>query len=501
MVWSWALGTLALHLAVNAFGGYGYHRDELYYIACSEHLAWGYVDQPPFSVAVLWVSRQLFGDSLFALRLLPALSGAAVVGLAGRLAAELGGGRFAQTLACCCVLASPLVVGMNGVFSMNSFDILCWTAAAFLLVRLAKSGESKYWMALGAVLGVGLLNKLSVLWLGAGIIVGILVTAHRSWFLRKEPWIAAAIILAVFSPHLLWQAANGYPTLEFIRNASSGKYAALSPIDLFLQQTLFMNPATLPIWLGGAIYFLVSKGARTFRLLPLIYVTVFAILAINVNSKAEYLGPLIPMLCAMGGVTAEHFIVRRGWAGMRPAIVAIVLLAGSALAPLVLAVLPVDAYVRYAAALGVGATTSEGHAMGVLPQHYADRFGWEEMTTAVANAYHSLQPADREKCAIYCSNYGEAGAIDFFGPRHDLPRAISGHNNYWLWGPRGTTGEVVLRLGGSRDDLLQYYGEVTQVGYHDHPYSMRYESDMPLWLCRNRRSSLSAAWAEFKTFN
>jgi hypothetical protein len=499
--WAFALVKLFVHLGTNLAGGYGFHRDELYYIACSDHMAWGYVDQPPLSIAVLWASRLMFGDSLFAVRLLPAVSGALVVGLTGIITKELGGGRFARTLACCCVLAAPLLLGMDSMFSMNSFDTLFWTAAILVLVRLITSGDRTYWIYLALVLGLGLQNKISVLWLGAGIVTAFVLTSHRTWFLRRDPWVAAAMILALFGPHIIWQVANGYPTLEFIRNASSGKYVALSPVDLLLQQALFMNPLTLPIWVGGIVYFLAGTSARPFRILPIIYMTVFLILAVNVNSKAAYLAPLIPMLFATGGVAVEAFVQRRGWMWMRPALIVAVLASGAALSPLVLAILPVDAYVRYAGALGVGASTSENHEMGLLPQHYADMFGWEEMVADVAKAYGSLTVEEQAQCAIFCGNYGEAGAIDFFGRKHGLPRSISGHNNYWLWGPRGATGAVVIRLGGSEEMLKEYYGEVTRIGFHEHPYSMRYESNMTIWLCKNRRASLAEDWAEFKVFN
>ena len=304
---------LLIHLITNAIGGYGYFRDELYYIACSDHMAWGYVDQPPFSIAVLWLNRLLLGDSIFVLRFLPAVAGAIVVLIAGLITKELGGNKFAQALAACSVIIAPQLLGMNSYFSMNSFDILFWTIALYLLIMIIKWDKEDYWIILGIVLGLGLLNKISVLWLGAGLVVGLLLTPNRTLFLTRKVWFAAGIVLLIFLPHLIWQIVYNFPTLEFIRNATSQKYVAVSPLDMFVQQIMSMHPFTFPVWLAGLIYLLVSKTVKRFRILSIIYLTVFLILVINKNSKAEYLTPLFPMLFAAGSLIIEKLIQRLNW--------------------------------------------------------------------------------------------------------------------------------------------------------------------------------------------
>ena len=493
---------LLIHILTNIFGGYGYVRDEFYYIACSNHMAWGYVDQPPFSIAALWLSRTLFGDTLFALRLFPAVSGALVTGLTCLITREMGGKRYAQVLAALCVMAAPLCLGMDSVFSMNSFDTLFWTLALYLIVLITKTDEKKHWIALGITLGLGLLNKISVLWLSAGLVAGLLLTRHRQALLSRKAWIAAAIALGLFLPHILWQLANGFPTLEFIRNAGSNKYVGLSPLDLFVQQAIFMNPLTFPIWISGVFYVLISKRGRQFVVLPIIYITVFLILAINRNVKAEYLTPLIPMLFAMGALAFEAFTIRFPMRILKPLILVLVGVAGICLSPFVLAVLPVETFISYSKALGVKPTQSENNnSLNRLPQHYADMFGWEEMTAIVAGVYNSLSPEEKTKCAIMCSNYGEAGAIDFFGRRYGLPGAISGHNNYWLWGPRSATGEIVIRMGGSEDALKASYAEVVRAGIFTNGYCMPYENNMTLWICQHRHTPLDVDWARFKSYH
>lgn len=495
-----ALAELFIHLAANIIGGYGYFRDELYYIACSDHMAWGYVDQPPFSIAALWISRLLFGNSLFALRLFPAIAGAIVVALAGLMTRELGGKRFAQILASCSVIFSPLMLGMNSFFSMNSFDILFWTLAFYLIIVILKKDEQKHWLLLGLVLGLGLLNKISVLWLGAGIVVSLLLTPNRKLLLARKVWYAAAIAFLIFLPHIIWQIVYNFPTLEFIKNATLHKYIPISPIVLFFQQTVTMNPVTLPIWFAGLIFFLFSKKVRQFRVLPLIYLIVFLILVINKNSKTEYLSPMFPMLFVLGAFATELFIVRFNWRWLKPTSIGIIIFFGIGFAPFAIAVLPVETYIAYSQKMGITPSTSEKKVLSKLPQHYADMFGWEKMAAAVADAYNTLTPEEKTKCTIFCNNYGEAGAIDFFGRKYELPKAISGHNNYWLWGPRNATGDVVIRLGGSREVMLESYQEVMQAGVFKDEYCMPYENNMSIYICKGRRTPLKDDWTKFKHY-
>ena len=494
------LARLFIHLATNLAGGYGYFRDELYYIACTDHMAWGYVDQPPFSIAVLWLSRLLLGDSLFAIRFVPALAGGMVVVLAGLMTRELGGKRFAQILASCSILVAPLTLAMNSFFSMNSLDILLWTLAFYLIILIMKQDDRKRWILLGIVLGIGLLNKISVLWLGAGLAAGMLLTSHRKILLTPRVWIAAAIALVLFLPHLVWQAHYGFPTLEFIRNATANKYVAVSPWGMFMQQALNMNPVTLPIWCAGLGYFLVSKSVRRFRILPLIYLMVFVILVVNKNSKAEYLGPMYPMLLAIGAFAVEKFILGFNASWLKPVVLTLLILGGIAVAPFAIPVLPVETYIQYAQALGMTPSTAEKKKVGKLPQFYADMFGWEKMAAVVADAYNTLTPEEKAQCAIFGNNYGEAGAIDFFGRKYGLPKAICGHNSYWLWGPRNATGEVVIQLGGSIEAMRESYGEVIQTGTFRDDYCMPYENNLVVCVCKHRRAPLKGGWAEFKHY-
>jgi hypothetical protein len=497
-----AAAKLLIHILTSH--GYGYFRDELYYLACSDRLAFGYVDQPPLSILLLTVQRTFLGDSLPALRLLPALAGSITVLLIGVMVRQLGGTRFAQVLAMLAAIAAPMYLGLNHFYSMNAFDLMFWAWAAYLTIRIIKEPRPHHWMLLGLVLGLGLENKISVLWLGFGLFVGFLFTSQRRHFISPWPWLAAAIAAVVFAPHILWQIQNGWPTIEFMRNATGLKMAPVAPLDFLSGQVLSMNPVVLPIWFGGLVFFFFAPGGRQYRLLGWAWLAVCLLLMLSGTSRANYLSPAYTWLFAGGGVAIERLFARFGErvAGILEPLAAVTVIAvGVLLAPLALPVLPVEMYITYAERLGIAPSTEERKEVASLPQFYADMHGWEEIVDTVAEAYARLAPEDRVKAAIFAPNYGVAGAIDFFGAQYDLPEAISGHNNYWLWGPRGHTGEVVIFIGGSEEDLRLSFGSV-ELGATVHcAFCMPYENNNPVWICRDLRAPLDQVWPNAKHFD
>jgi hypothetical protein len=491
---------LALHLLVNARGGYGWFRDELYYIACSEHLDLGYVDQPPLSIYLLAGTRALLCDSLFAVRLLPALAGAATVLLTGLLARRLGGGRWAVALAAMGSVVSLIHLGIDAIYSMNGFDLLLWVAAAYLLVRLIQSGEARLWPLLGLVVGLGLLNKISVLWLAAGIFAALVLTPQRKWLRTRWPWIAGLIAALLFLPYVYWNLRHGLAHLEFMRNASGTKYAGLSVLSFLTGQLRLQNPVTLPLWAAGLVFCLGARRARELRPLGIVYLTAFVILVVNRHSKAEYLAPGYSMLFATGGVALESWCSARGRRWLLPAYLCL-LAAGLIFAPAVLPILPVSNYLRYAQALGIAPSTAEGKELAELPQYYADMFGWEDKAKAVARVYQALPAQDRAKCAIFGDNYGRCAAIDFFGAAYGLPKSIGCHNSYWLWGPRQYNGDLVLILGGELKDKQEKFESVVVADSVSTRYCMPYENNLKIYVCRNLKQRLPDVWSMMKSYN
>jgi len=492
-----ALVKLVLHLA--AIQRYGYFRDELYYLASTDHLDWGYVDHPPLSIAVLALVR-LLGDSLFALRIVPVLCGVATIFLAGILARRLGGGAFAQGLSALCVLMAPVFLGQDRYYSMNAFDVLFWTLAAWLLLRALEGGGTKGWAWLGLVLGLGLLNKISLLWLGAGILAGLLLTEHRRELRRAGPWVAGGMAFLLFLPYILWEVRHGWPTLEFMHNATSQKMADVSPLSFLLGQLLEMNPGSAPVWIAGLLSGLFWRELRRWRILVWMYLAVLAILVAGGRSRASYLAPAYPMLLALGSVALERASAVAGWRWVRGALATLVVALGLIAIPFAIPILPVESFVRYQSALGMTPGTEERHEMGALPQHYADMFGWEQMTGLVAEAYSRLTPEERGRCRVFGQNYGEAGAIDVLGRRLGLPRALSGHNSYWLWGPGKEDWDVLIIIGGDRADNAEFFDEIEIVGQTKSPWSMPYERGLDVSIARRPKMNIREAWPRLKHF-
>lgn len=496
-----ALAKFLLHLIVNATTAYGYFRDEFYYLACSDHLAWGYVDQPPFSILMLKMSSFLFGESLWAVRIFPALAGAGVIFITGLIAMKLGGKLFEVALAALTVFIAPIFLAMNGYYSMNSFDHLFWVGAVYVLMLIIDKPSLNLWIMLGLILGLGLMNKISVLWLGAGIFMGLVFTSNRRLLLAKEPYIAAGIAFLIFLPYLIWQHVYDWPLLEFIQNASSNKYVENSAFDFASEATMMMHPFNFLIWVIGLGFFIFHRNGKKYRLLGIIFFTVFLILASNKTSKAEYLAPAFPMLLAGGAVLIGKWIKEK-FAWIRTAMVFLIITGGILTAPLVVPVLPVEKYISYAKALGEEPSTSERKEVGSLPQFYADMHGWENMAKEVSRVYEGLSDAEKKNSVVFGQNYGEAGAIDFYGRKYTLPRAISSHNNYWIWGPGEIPRDiVVIILGSNLADNSKIFEQVEQKGTVVSKYAMPYESNLPVFVGREPKGSLEEFWPDLRHYD
>jgi len=493
---SLALVTLLIHFLSN--GSYGYFRDELYYLACSKHLAWGFVDQPPFSGFMLAISGHLLGYSLFALRFLPAVCGALVAYLVGLIAYELGGDRFAQALAVTAFIIGGVYLAINNNYSMNCFDHLFWALAIYLLVRILKYDEPRLWILLGLVAGLGLENKYSMGFLGLGLIAGLVLTPARKHFRNKWLWLGGALATVIFLPHVLWEVRNHFPTAEFIHNATFKKNLPMTPLAFLKECALQVHPFTLPIWLAGLIYLFFSRKGRQFQTLGWLWGAVLAIL-LSTHSKPYYFAPTFLILLPAGGVAVETFLSRHAWNWPKPAYLTVLVLGGILTAPLVLPVLPVETFIRYQNWIGIKPSSGErGDKPARLSQMYADQFGWQDMAAQVAQIYNHLSPEEKAECVIGASNYGEAGAIDFFGKQYGLPNAISTHNSYWFWGPGDKPGRVLLVIGGSKKGYADMYEDVEQVATFQHPYAR--ESGNPIYLCRKPKRTVQEVWPHIHSF-
>ncbi len=483
-----------VHLITN--GRYGYFRDELYFMASGEHLAWGYVDFPPLIAWIAHLNRALLGDSLHALRLLPAVAAGAKVFLTGLITRELGGHRFALVLACLCVLFAPVYLVIDNQFAMNTFEPLFWMGSVYVLLVTLRRDQPRLWVLFGVLMGLGLENKYSTVFFGLALFAGVVLSEARRWLGNRWIWIASAVAFALFAPNLIWQVQHHWPTLEELSNVRTmHKNVELPPLPFLGQQLLMLNPASAMVWLPGLWFLLFDPEGRRYRFLGTSYL-VFLGLLMALHAKDYYLAPIYPMLFAAGGVFWERRSAARiVW--VRLALPALIVLVALPLVPFVLPVLPVETLLRYQAAIGIGLPRTEVAHIGPLPQHFGDMFGWPEMVEKIAQVYRALPPKDRVRAAIFTNNYGEAGAVDFFGSRYGLPKAISGHMNYFYWGPRQYDGAVMILVQGDRKETERLCASLEDGPQVGHPYAMA-DEHFEILICRGLHPPLPELWPQLK---
>jgi hypothetical protein len=494
-VYALAIAAVALHVGFS--GRYGYFRDELYYAACGQHLAWGYVDHAPLAPFLARLSRAFLGDSLPALRFLPALAAAAKVFLGGWLARELNGEKYAQFLAAFCVLLAPIYLTFDSFFSMNAFEPVFWMLCAAIVLRILNGGNPKLWILFGLIAGLGILNKHSMFFFGSGIAVGLLAMSARKHFWKPWIWLGGGMAFLCFLPNLLWEIHNGWPTLALFHAVMGTKYVIVSPWEYIWQQTLLTHPLAVPIWIAGLYFLLRDPLGRKYAVLAWAYFTVLAEMLI-LHGKIYYLAPAYIMLLAAGSVWIELRLVPRVGAWFRPAVAVPLLIGGLIAAPLAMPILPVEAAIRYTRFWDVQAIHVENIPASELPQLFADMFGWQEQVRAVAGVFKTLPAAERAQAVVLAYNYGEASALDYFGSKLGLPPAVSGHNQYGLWGPGAMTGQVAVAIGFSESQLRQFYDEVTPVASVWSHYAIPEESPLTIFVCRRPRKSLQESWEQWK---
>jgi hypothetical protein len=489
------LATFVLHIATA--GRYGYQRDELYFIACAQHLAWGYVDQPPLIALIAKVALALFGGSLYGIRLLPAVAAAATVVLTGRLTRRMGGGIAAQALAMVALALAPFYLAVGSLLTMNAFEPLLWMGAAYLFVKAQEQDRPIAWIALGVVCGLGLVNKYSMFFFLGSCVVAIAATPMRRALATRGFALAVAIAAAIVAPTLVWQAQHDWAQLQVLRNAAVDKNVVVGPVTFFIQQILMMNPLTAPIWLAGLGALLFTRDGARMRWYGLAYLVLSAVY-LTLGAKVYYLAPIYPALFAAGAAWLETRLFAVRWAAV--AYGTLLLVVGLLIAPEAFPLLPLPAFLAYERVLDVRGIKMEKHPEGLVPQHFADMLGWDTLVATMSDVYARLTPAEQREAVIFTHDYGQASAIDVLGAKAGLPRAISGHNNYFLYGTRGASGNLVLAVGWPEAFLRKEFRSVERVAvYHDR-YVLPDFNDLPIYKCSAPIRPLAVWWPATKRY-
>lgn len=494
-VFSVALVRVVIYIV--AAPNYGYFRDEMYYLACGEHPAWGYMDQPPLIAWMAWVLEHTIGVSLYALRLLPMLADVGCIVMTALLAHKLGGGRWAMFLAALAVLVAPIYLTLSHLFTMNAFDPLLWTFIAWFLVDLVQTGKEQNWIWIGVLTGITLLNKYGVLFFIAGLLAGVLFSQlHRSF---ARPWFWAGVVLAtlIALPNFLWQLYWNFPFVQLVRSVrESGRDVMLAPLPFLAQQAQMLG-FTSPVLVLLAIWFLVSSQGRRYGVLLWGFLGVLGCMLL-LKGKFYYVAPVYPVMFAPGAVSFEKLTRQGSVRRFRPVFAVAMFLIGALLAPTAIPLLPIPAYVAYTKRLGIQQQKFENQAESRLPQIFADMEGWEERVKIVADYFHSLPLEEQKITAIGASNYGDAGAVDLFGPKYGLPKSISTANNYWIWGPREYTGEsVILMDESSPEKYADHCRSFRMVAHPNNPY-VRPDENLPIYHCEGLTTNLQSLWPNLK---
>ncbi len=486
VAWPAVLGMAAAAMAALALtsGRYGYHRDELYFIAAGSHLAWGYPDQPLLTPLLAHAMNGLAPGSLLALRAPAILAGGVTTVATGLLARELGGGRRAQLLAAACWAAGAICLVTGHFLTTTTGDVAATAVAALLIVHVLRTGDDRWWLPAGLVVGVGLLNKSLVgvviaLVLGALVLLGPRETLRSRWFVGG---IAVAVLGAL--PYGLWQLAHGVPQEALARSiASTGAEGGRVGVIPF--QFLLIGPLLAPVWIAGIVSLLRDPALYAYRCFAVAYLLLIPLLIVT-GGKAYYTAGLLPVALAAGSRATER------WMSRRPRRVAALVLAvgltAAISAVIGLSVLPAD---QLRGSIVVALNPDEGEMVG-----------WPRFTDTVAAVYHSLAPAQRMRTAVFTSNYGEAGAIALLGPARGLPYPFSGHNGWWFWGPPPNSDTSALLVGIDRSTAASdFVGCRVRARIDDGIGLNNQEQGEPVWVCPAEREPWSRLWPSLRHYN
>ena len=490
-----AAGVFLIHLIGNPH--YGFFRDELYFIICGQHPAWGYVDQPPV-VPLLAAGSQLFGHSLILLRAVAALFSGASIYVTCLLIAEMGGGTFAQILGATVAFFCPVLMNFGMKVSTDMPGLLLWPLAALLVLRMARGADPRLWLAVGAAIGIAMESKYTVLFFAVAMLGGLLLVPERRTL--RTPWFAAgfAVALILTAPNALWQAAHAFPMYTLLENGVHGKNVIVGPLQYLLQELLITNLFLAPIWILGLIYLL---RAANLRFLAYTYILLIAMM-IALHGKHYYPGDVYPIPIAAGAVAIASWTRRLRF--VRTIGFAYVVLGGLVFLPFSLPVLSETQMIAYQSSLlqalhlqRASLATEQQRRQPELPPDWADMHGWPQMAATVQQLYEALPPAQRAQTVVVAQDYGQASAIAFFAP--NVP-VVSGHNQYWLWGTRGFSGSSVIDLGGNCGAGRHLFKHTQRLATFSAPYVMPYENNLPIMLCRNLRVPLAQLWPKLRHY-
>ncbi len=489
-------------LVILTGGHYGFHRDELLHLTLGDHLDWGYMEVPPLIALLAKISTTILGSSVMAARVFPAIASLLMIWFTGLLTIELGGKRFAITLACLCIIFSPGMAASGYLFQPVVFDQLWWLLAAYLCVKYVNSENGKYLYLLGMVIGLGLLTKYTMAFFTGALLIALLFTPQRRLLWHKETSIAAVIAILLFLPNLWWQHAHHWPVIIHMTKLKQEQLSYIKPADFILPQFMIHGMAII-VWVTGLLLLLFHAKFARYRFVSLAYLLVFAFL-LKMNGKAYYLLAAYPMLFAAGGAGFEYWFKNTG---LQTVATILMISPNLLLLPVVLPVLPINQaltffdYYRQHLKFMDFAVTWEDHKKHRTTQDYADMLGWDEIARKTASVYHQLTPAQQQRTVIFADNYGEAGALHVYRNRYQLPEVVCLNSSFVLWAPEKLHADYMIYVSDDNDvsDLKPVVESYQQMGIVENPLAR--EHGTAIFLIKHLKPDLEAIYQQHRREN
>lgn len=471
---------------------YGFHRDELNFIENARYLDWGYVEYPPFTPIIGRLILELFGPSIVALRFFASLAICLSMLLTGFMTLDLGGSRAASIVATMATGLSAIALFNSRFFSYQTFDFLFWVLISYFVIKLINSGNPRWWLAIGAVIGIGMQNKYSIPFFAIGIAGGILLTQERRFLKSRWLWLGALLALLIFLPNLVWQIQHNFVSLEHQADMRSYNIE-VGRTSSFISEQFYINtnPAAIPLWLYGLYFCFFSKTGKKYRPLGWMYVIPF-VLFLLASGRFYYMAPTYPMLIALG---ASQLINRPGseqsrsknfWRSLQyGSLVVLGLLVMAVIIPITA---PGSAWWRIDYAVN---------------SEISEEIGWPELVQEVSRIYANIPANERTTTGILTMNYGEIGAVNLYGKELGLPEAISGINTYWLRGYGENPPQTLIVMGSTQKYAEEIFETCTVAGHTPDPYNIENEEtrDHPdIFLCRELKEPWPEFWKHFLHF-
>ncbi len=493
-----ALFFAALELATKWVEPYGLFHDELYYWVGAKRLLLGYVDHPPLAPWVLRGVTALLGDGRLAFGVMPALCCLGTVLVTGKMAQRLGSGSFGQILAGLAVAVVPFNLVLFSFYSVNALEILLWTAATFLLVELIRTGNERLWLGIGAIAGLGLLNKHTFALLATGVAVGIVATPLRAQIRSRWLWLGGALALALALPNLVWNALHDWPSLAFYRSRPAADLAA-TPLEALELQFLGANPANVLVWVPGVLFLLLSRRARAYRPLAIAFVILFVVILLSAHRRADRIAGIYPVVLAAGATFWDQW-KGRGRLGLRSCLIGILVAFGALVMPAALPILSPQAAGKYFEALGEKPEIETSDVGQSIPLYLSGRLDWQRFADEVAKAWEALSPAEQERAVMLAPHWVFASVIQYYGRDRELPPVVAPHNAYWFWREDAAGRDVVLAVAIPAKVLSRYFAGAREVGFFDCRYCATFGRELPIVVATGPVRPLEELLNEWRHF-